>query len=911
MPHPFPYSIKRHGTTLEECDHEPVQTPGCVQAHGVLFVLRPADLTVLQVSENSGALLGMKPEELLNQPLALSLGPTLAEAVRDALAHEMLERTPLFIQRFSAPRGGRVFDACLHRNGDVVLLELEIAPEREGLSLGEPDFYGLVRKSLSRFQAAVGLKQLAQAVTEELRRETQLDRVMVYFFHADDSGEVIAEAKRDDLNSWLGWRYPSHDIPKPAREIFKKIWSRPVPEVSAPLSEMVPLADPVTGEALDMTYCSLRGASIMYTEYLANMGVAAALTLPLLMEGELWGLIACHHYSPKPLPYRLRAAAEFLAKGASQQMQLAEEREANAYRVNLETKHQGLISRMVFNPSFDVFVTGTPNLLSAMDAKGAALFYGTWFTLGDCPGRAQLTELGQWLMEKKLNAGPGTIYSTDHLEKEYAPAAEFSKMASGVLAFSFSPDPMGVVIWFRPETLQTFTWAGNPNELPLTSGPHGHRLTPRRSFEIWREEVRARSLPWKRVEIAGARSLARLMSDLLVGHWLRQREAERSVMEAADRLRIAVEAANLGTWDYYPVTGALRWSARCRELFGVSPQSEVTLDTFFATLHPADRDGTAAAIRVVLDPANRERFDREFRSISPDGTIRWVRAIGQTFADEAGQIVRFAGTVQDITERVRARDQLEARGEELQALVDARTKELRQTIGELEAFSYSVSHDMRSPLLAMQGFSQALREEYADRLDEIGLDYLQRIERGSRRLDMLVQDVLAFSKISQSGSLLSRIALGPLMDDLIDGAPELHEPNATVHNAVGHAEVLGHEAMLIQVLGNLLGNAVKFRKPEVHPVVVVSIEKSPERVRVLVTDNGIGVGEQDRERIFRIFERLNPKTMFEGTGIGLAIVKKAVERMGGNIGVHANPAGGSTFWFELNVPRESASPAGA
>ena len=122
---------------------------------------------------------------------------------------------------------------------------------------------------------------------------------MVYYFHADDSGEIIAESKRADQASWLGWRYPAHDIPRPAREIFKKIWSRPVPDVRAELFEMVPLLNPDTKEPLDMTYCSLRGASIMYTEYLDNMGVRAALTLPLMREGELWGLIACHHDTPK------------------------------------------------------------------------------------------------------------------------------------------------------------------------------------------------------------------------------------------------------------------------------------------------------------------------------------------------------------------------------------------------------------------------------------------------------------------------------------------------------------------------------------------------------------------------------------------------------------------------------------
>jgi chemotaxis family two-component system sensor kinase Cph1 len=310
MSHPFPYSIKRHGTTLEACDHEPVQTPGCVQAHGALLALRPSDLTILQVSENSPALLGQTPEQLLNQTLDAALGADLAGQVRSAIAYQPIERAPFFICNV-VPQTGRPLDVSVHHQEGVVIVEFEAAGESAGQAVAEPDFYAMVRTSLSRFQAAVGLKQLAQVVTEEIQRETGLDRVMVYFFHADDSGEVIAETKRADLISWLGWRYPAHDIPKPAREIFKKIWSRPVPDVNAPLAEIIPLLNPDTRQPLDMTYCSLRGASVMYTEYLANMGVAAALTLPLLMEGQLWGLIACHHYTPRPLPYRCAARRNF------------------------------------------------------------------------------------------------------------------------------------------------------------------------------------------------------------------------------------------------------------------------------------------------------------------------------------------------------------------------------------------------------------------------------------------------------------------------------------------------------------------------------------------------------------------------------------------------------------------------
>jgi light-regulated signal transduction histidine kinase (bacteriophytochrome) len=199
-----------------------------------------------------------------------------------------LDRVPLYLTTLQ-PREGknsRALHVSLHTHSGLAFLELEDAAASETEPPDhlpwDPDYYGLVRKTLTRFQEASSIKALCQAVTEELRRITELDRVMVYYFHVDDSGEVVAESKREDQASWLGWRYPAHDIPRPAREIFKKIWSRPVPDIRAELFEMVPLLNSDTRKPLDMTYCSLRGASVMYTEYLDNMGVRAALTLPLL-----------------------------------------------------------------------------------------------------------------------------------------------------------------------------------------------------------------------------------------------------------------------------------------------------------------------------------------------------------------------------------------------------------------------------------------------------------------------------------------------------------------------------------------------------------------------------------------------------------------------------------------------------
>jgi chemotaxis family two-component system sensor kinase Cph1 len=598
MSHEYPYSIKRHGTTLEKCEHEPVQTPGCIQANGVLLVLRRSDLTILQVSENSQEWLGVPPQDLLTKGVAVAVGESVVQKIRAALDHERLDKAPLYLATLQPreQKNSRSLNVSLHTHSGLAFLELEDAAASETEALDQiqvdPDYYGLVRKTLTRFQQASSIKALSQAITEELRRITELDRVMVYYFHADDSGEVIAESKREDQASWLGWRYPAHDIPRPAREIFKKIWSRPVPDVRAELFEMVPLLNPDTNEPLDMTYCSLRGASIMYTEYLDNMGVRAALTLPIMREGELWGLIACHHEKPKLVSYRIRAAAEFLARGASQQLWLAGERENTEYRITLEAANYALIAKVSLATDLSAFTEGPIHLGGGLDCGGAAILcQGSWNKVGQTPQIHEMAALGKWLLtrpecqEESLNP----IFVTDQLSELYPAAKDLAVSASGLMAFCFSRNPLGMVLYFKPETLQTMTWAGNPHELPVLEGPHGTRLSPRKSFELWRETVSNRSMPWKTVEIEAVLKLRGLIVDMLVSkaeqlNALRLLVAERTqeleksreqLSTAARRLGLATEALRAGIWDWDVRTDLIVWDEKMYEIYGLTWGSPV------------------------------------------------------------------------------------------------------------------------------------------------------------------------------------------------------------------------------------------------------------------------------------------------------------------------------------------------
>jgi chemotaxis family two-component system sensor kinase Cph1 len=530
-----PYSIKRHGVTISNCDSEPVQTPGCIQSHGIMFVLRFGDLTISQVSENVSDHLGLDPAALLDVSISTIIGNEARQRLFDFSRQEAIERNPLYFITLPLPGGEIPYDLLVHRQEDLLVVEFDPATHASDTP---PDYYGMVKKSVTRLQNARSVEEFCSIVAEEVRRVTGIDRAMVYRFHPDFHGEVVAEAKREDLDPWLGLHYPAEDIPRPAREIFKKIWVRPLPDAAAAVVEMLPLANPDTGRPLDMTHCSLRGASVMYTEYLRNMGVAASLTMSLLVDGELWGLIACQHQTPRTFPYQIRTACEFLAQVASLQLRSVEQRESFEYRLRIEEVQNRVITNASQESSLVPLTDSTPNLLDPMDATGVAVFHGgRWWKLGVTPTDAELDGVKEWLGGRpEFVSSSRPVYATDSLVLDYPAAASFTETGSGLLAIPLSRQRSAYVLWFRPETIQTVHWGGNPHDKPLVTGPHGLRLTPRKSFEIFTESVKHRSHPWKRVEIDAALRFRMLIMELVVSRAEQISELNESLMRTNEEL---------------------------------------------------------------------------------------------------------------------------------------------------------------------------------------------------------------------------------------------------------------------------------------------------------------------------------------------------------------------------------------
>jgi PAS domain S-box-containing protein len=324
-------------------------------------------------------------------------------------------------------------------------------------------------------------------------------------------------------------------------------------------------------------------------------------------------------------------------------------------------------------------------------------------------------------------------------------------------------------------------------------------------------------------------------------------------------------------------------------------------------VYPEDRHLTTHLFPSLITGAVSS-YTVERRYLRKDGAIVWGQASVSLIRDEDGKPKYLMGVMADITARKRAEqalqqamDELAKAKDELDLRVQERTAELAEKIAELQAFSYSLSHDMRAPLRAISIYSEVILSDFGPKLEPPATQYLQKIISSSARLDRLIQDVLLLSRISQQTIRLRRVDIERLLHEIIQERPELHAPGVKISLESPLVPVMGHEASLTQCFTNLLGNAVKFVPRGIQPKVNVRTQLLSNTVRVWVEDNGLGIPAHAHTKIFEIFQRLHKQDEYEGTGIGLAIVRKAVERMGGCTGVESELGKGSRFWLELKA----------
>jgi PAS domain S-box-containing protein len=493
---------------LAQCEAEPIHIPGAIQPHGVLLALAETELRILQVSSSAGRLLGIPAAGLLDRGLAEALDPALAEAVREALARVRARPGVGATFAWTARGADRAFVAHVHLSAQTPVLELEASAAADG----DPgEIIAAAMADFSAIRQETDLAAKLAAATALFRHLTGYDRVMVYRFDEDWHGEVVAEARRDDLEPYLGLHYPAADIPAQARQVFAVNPYRVILDVDYEPSPLEPPADPATGAPLDLSRSVLRSVSPVHLEYLRNMGVGSTMTLSLLREGRLWGLVACHHATPHALPVRLREIACWMAEDLATQIALTEAVSERQYATHLKDCRERIIFLMRRGARLPALLEGPElaNVLGAIGADGVAFIRGEDVIVGGAtPAPRQILDICRGLGRLHPNS-PSQLFATDCLSEHLPETAALANTAAGLAIFPLDAAESIKLMWFRGEQLREVTWGGNPDKA-MYRAPDG-RLSPRRSFAAWSEIVRLRSRRWRLEELESARKLGALI----------------------------------------------------------------------------------------------------------------------------------------------------------------------------------------------------------------------------------------------------------------------------------------------------------------------------------------------------------------------------------------------------------------
>jgi light-regulated signal transduction histidine kinase (bacteriophytochrome) len=490
---------------LTNCDREPIHILGAVQPIGVLLAAS-RQWVIERVSANIATVFGVTPQD--------ALGRHLQTLIDDEALHSIRNRTAMLagedaVERIFSCRLVRdmsPFDIAIHISGDLIVIEAEPAHGEHG------DATNTVRSMMARLDRAETFESFAQEGARLVRGLNGFDRVMVYRFDNDGSGEVVAEACRRGIGSFLGLHYPASDIPQQARILYKRNLLRVIADIGAEPVPIVPQLD-AQGRPLDLSLSILRAVSPIHIEYLRNMGVGASMSISIIVDGELWGLFACHHYAPRAPDFALRSMCELFAQMFSMRLESRLRRET----MDFERRARDISDELLGAVATDDTLLNDPAWLSniltdTIQADGVGVWInGTAAFSGATPPPGEFRRLVLALSERS----DGRVLATDHIPSFLPGAEAFADRAAGMLAIPISRAARDFVVLFRQQIIRSVRWGGDPHK-PVQYGPNGPRLTPRESFEEWKEQVSGHSKPFTRSETRVAETLRATLIEVVL-----------------------------------------------------------------------------------------------------------------------------------------------------------------------------------------------------------------------------------------------------------------------------------------------------------------------------------------------------------------------------------------------------------
>ena len=869
MPHDATsLSLSELDAALRRCAEEPIHIPGGVQPHGVLLAATEDDGRVAYASSNAARLLGLSPSQCLGRPLTETLpdlGPLDAAPTSQCLS-----------PRITATADGRMLAVFAHRHNGFVIVEAE-----ETAAPGDIETDGTEKDFTDALARARSVYDVAAAAVRRVAATTGFDRCMFYRFLPDWSGDVIAETRDDDMVPYLGLRYPASDIPEQARKLYLDNIYRAIADVDAEPSPLIAAAS-TGGAPLDLTYANLRAVSPIHLQYLRNMGVTSSLTGSVVVDGRLWGLVACHHRVQRLTPPFERAAfAQTVAAAAA-----AIGRIETGRRAALDKRVAGRLKRIeeILRRSDDNIalrlLTDDPGLGDLAGADGAALVVdGRVLTFGVSPDIDAVRTLAARLSDRADDP-----LATDCLAGHPVAAGLDLEPAAGVLATA-ARGPNGrmlTLLAFRGELTREVFWGGDPNK---SLSADGARLEPRASFSLWRETVTGRGREWDDDGVFGWRGLKRLL------------ESRNGGGELIDRIAADIDRL---------ATGADSQDGLVRSCVNAIAQPSIVAR--HDAEHPHGRTLAAnrafrAAFQIMADEVEGATLPDLTRALGfdPDAVTSLPPGAGMD------AVVRAAGigdrwftinhrpllcvgvgmsqsalslwSLEDITGFRRVEDAL--RSAERKAVATDRAK---------SAFIAGVSHELRTPLNAIIGFSEMMVGQVFGNLgDERYVKYAEHIHSSGQHLLGVVSDVLDATRIERGAYALDEedFDLAAVFLECCAMAEQLAaKRGVTLLRDAPPFQVAmrGDPRAVRQILLNIMTNAVKFT-PSGGRVRCRVLGQRGEPAGVEVSDNGVGIAQENHAHVFEPFyqENQRPDLANGGLGLGLALVKVLTELHGGRV----------------------------
>ncbi|MDE1460810.1 ATP-binding protein [Spartinivicinus poritis] len=851
---------------IDGCDSEQIHIPGSIQPHGYMLVLSQ-EFEIVKVSRNFCSLIDQPLQAIIGQDLKVYFGEDIIKALKDMLSVGALCHTRYttlsFIEKEDLPQ----FDAVLHQSKDYLILELEIHKSGK-IEFQEHDFYQKVMQFSIQLQQVPTQTALYDYVVYEMRQLTGFGRVKLYRFDQNWNGEVVAESRdmQIPMPSYLGLHFPASDIPKQARKLYSQNFIRLIADTSYESVQIVPDDLCEKGLPIDLSYACLRSVSPVHMEYLNNMGVGASMSISVMQNERLWGLIACHHNSPLHPPISVRMAAELMTHTfsafLSNFMQADQESEIQ--------KKQSYIRELNISLRPDKSMLETLKrkhalLLQAVDADGVIVHVNDKnFAFGLIPEMSFANDLIDWL---EMN-GDGKVFASNSIARDTNLLVRGQSMASGVLAIPVSSSMTDYVMWFRQELVEEIDWAGRP-EKRVTKDKVGYHLTPRASFARWKEGLRGYAKAWEADNIEAAEHITKLLLNKKYEDKLRQANYDlQSILDNSSAFIYITDTSG----------NIIRINESAIEAFGLNSENIVgyhyreVFSGEFVELEDKQQETLISSQKSATFNADFFLNEKEFHLI----TVKFP------LYDTNDDIYALCSISTDVS------------------MLHNTQEELRRSNKELERLAFIASHDLQEPIRIISNFTGLLGQEYKDILDDNAKVYIDFTLNAAERMRFLINDLLEFSRmgheeyepeiIDARGEIVRLIEQFKILDTNQDASITIEGNIPDIYMKLEHFSC---------VMQNLISNALKFKDKQNRPVINISCQESKTDWLFAVSDNGIGIEKEYFDKIFLLFQRLYNKSEYDGTGIGLALVSRILERYNGKIWVESEYGKGSCFYFTI------------